>query len=531
MLNVYCSLVEREFKATKSLKQCQGLTAVILDEYIATDVIDDKFKDYLVDVLSSRFQQNSEMITEGTKFLTETKTLIELIQSVKRFNDTQEDQKTSALMRVMQYVFAADQQQIFLKYLLKLADVHAVNANYIEAGLTLLLHANKLTWSNDKILPALSTEFPEESERARKEKLYNKAIVYFDKGKDWERAIGLIRELSPIYEHETGEYKKLAAVLRQMGEFFEKINDSKRFFASYFYVAYYGKGFDDWGLRNNQYIYRGNEAERLMDFVERIMKRFPNAEMLKPMAPVTDEVLNGDGQYIQLMTVYPVEFGDIKTKCSPKDRNENISMNIAGYSQANKVKVFNYFRTYRMHPKDKEMNEISDLYTNITFLIIGKENTDIDTDDFLATNSFPTIVRRKRVIDTVEVILSPIENAVKNIEDKNTEIMELVISHRLDAKPDTGKVCLIFLFELTILAFYAIERNNRCSCNGWRWQIFVCILQQRICIGKSKECWCIAKTTKSVGATIGCFGKGIAHVSYIRNCCDQEARRTFIANV
>lgn len=67
------------------------------------------------------------------------------------------------------------------------------------------------------------------------------------------------------------------------------------------------------------------------------------------------------------------------------------------------------------------MNEISDLYTNITFLIVGEENTDIDNDDFLAANSFPTIVRRKRVIRTVDVLLSPIENAVKNIEDKVTK--------------------------------------------------------------------------------------------------------------
>jgi hypothetical protein len=77
--------------------------------------------------------------------------------------------------------------------------------------------------------------------------------------------------------------------------------------------------------------------------------------MLKPTTQVGDEILNGDGQYIQIITVYPTEFMDIVTKCSPKERNENISMNIAGYSQANKIKVFNYFRTFRMHPKDKEV--------------------------------------------------------------------------------------------------------------------------------------------------------------------------------
>ncbi|KAL0477542.1 dedicator of cytokinesis protein 1 [Acrasis kona] len=445
MLNVYCSLVETEFKHTGSLRQCQGLTAFILDEYIASDALDDKLKDYLVTVLSERFDRDPLMTSHGNKFLSETKILIDLIGAVKRYNDAQEDQKTSALLKVMQYVFNADQQEIFIKYLIKLSNVHATNCNYIEAGLTLMLYADKLDWNGNRELPHLNQAFVKQDEQTRKEELVLQAIDHFDKGKDWERANGLIQQLVNRYITQTGEYKKLAQIMRRQGDFYDKIMDTKRFYASYFYVAYYGKGFDDLTLRNNQYIYRGNEAERLMDFVERIMKRFPNAEMLKPLVPVSDEVLNGDGQYIQLITVYPVDQDEVIRRTVPKARNEKVSMNIYSYAGANDVSVFHYSRTFRMHPKDKEMNEISDLYTTLTLLYVGNqhlENVKNQDDDFLAGNSFPTIVRRKKILKSLEITLSPIQNAVKNIEDKNTELMELVISHNVDAKKDTNKLSM-----------------------------------------------------------------------------------------
>lgn len=77
--------------------------------------------------------------------------------------------------------------------------------------------------------------------------MYNTVIDYFDKGKDWERAIQLTQELSAYYK-KIYEYKKLSKLLQKQGELYEKIADKKRFFASYFYVAFYGKGFQDYGV-------------------------------------------------------------------------------------------------------------------------------------------------------------------------------------------------------------------------------------------------------------------------------------------
>src|SRR5690606_115980 len=83
------------------------------------------------------------------------------------------------------------------------------------------------------------------------------------------------------------------------------------------------------------------------------------------------------------------------------------------------------------HKEDKKMNEYRDLWTRIFFLVIDKEKT------------FPGIVRRMEIKEKKEVLLNPVENAIKNIEDRCSEITELIISHQLDAVPDTNKLSMM----------------------------------------------------------------------------------------
>jgi Dock homology region 2 len=140
---------------------------------------------------------------------------------VQRYNDTQEDEKVSALLKVIEYVLQAGKLALFNKYSLMLCAAHEANKNFVEAALCLLLVASKLSFTSESILAPIAattsdTQWSvEESERCRKERLYLRAIDLLDRGKDWERAVVLIRELIPIYELQTFEYKKLADLLRR----------------------------------------------------------------------------------------------------------------------------------------------------------------------------------------------------------------------------------------------------------------------------------------------------------------------------
>ncbi|ELW67263.1 Dedicator of cytokinesis protein 1 [Tupaia chinensis] len=156
-------------------------------------------------------------------------------------------------------------------YLYKLCDLHKECDNYTEAAYTLLLHAKLLKWSEDVCAAHLTQRdgYQATTQGQLKEQLYQEIIHYFDKGKMWEEAISLGKELAEQYETEMFDYEQLSELL--------------------------GKVF----------IYRGKEYERREDFEARLLTQFPNAEKMKTTSPPGDDIKNSSGQYIQCFTVKP----------------------------------------------------------------------------------------------------------------------------------------------------------------------------------------------------------------------------------
>jgi hypothetical protein len=48
---------------------------------------------------------------------------------------------------------------------------------------------------------------------------------------------------------------------------------------------------------------------------------------------------------------------------------------------------------------------------------------------YITEDTFPTIHRRSSIIKTAVVEVSPIENAIKSMKEKNQELLELAIKH------------------------------------------------------------------------------------------------------
>ena len=89
--------------------------------------------------------------------------------------------------------------------------------------------------------------YPTQKEWQRKEELYLKIIYYLEKGKQWEHAIPLCKELSHIYEDKVFDYSKLSSILKRQASLYEKVistsEDALRLDPEYFRVGFYGKGF------------------------------------------------------------------------------------------------------------------------------------------------------------------------------------------------------------------------------------------------------------------------------------------------
>lgn len=76
-------------------------------------------------------------------------------------------------------------QEMYIRYLYKLCDLHMKCDNYTEAANTLKLHVGLLKWTDDGLDPMLQSGWypAARTHRELKEYLYYDIISYFDKGK------------------------------------------------------------------------------------------------------------------------------------------------------------------------------------------------------------------------------------------------------------------------------------------------------------------------------------------------------------
>ena len=294
-----------------------------------------------------------------------------------------------------------------MRYVYKLYDLHCECDNFTEAAYTLKHHADLLSWKHSRITGSskCSRYANLNYTDTLKERLYYDIIESFKKGKMWEEALKICKELAMRYEEVTMEYDKLASLFADMSKFYENIMNSEivRPEPEYFRVAYYGRGFPAF-LQNKVFIYRGNGYERLSDFQMRILEPFPNAEVMRTLAAPSKEDMDSPKQHIQIN----------KVDCLP-EKSQLTSMDVATqirqYYLVNLIDTFCYSRPFHRGQKDPN-NEFATLWTEKTIL---KTNYKL-----------PGLQRCFPVISTVKLELTPLDNAINLIHNTNEELTILV---------------------------------------------------------------------------------------------------------
>eukprot|EP00002_Diphylleia_rotans_P033952 TRINITY_DN726_c0_g1_i1.p1 TRINITY_DN726_c0_g1~~TRINITY_DN726_c0_g1_i1.p1 ORF type:complete len:1627 (-),score=400.74 TRINITY_DN726_c0_g1_i1:247-5127(-) len=418
-LNLYFSTIERETEETGNFVLVERCTIDTLDT-IANEQNADAFKERFCTRLQAKFQASKSSASKRSEsFLNDIRQLLDLMSALRSYpmDLVYEDERTLAILKLMTYLKQTERHESYKKYVHMLRDLHVHNGNFSEAGFTLMLHGELLDWSEETV-PAIG-EYDSESNASRKERVYLQAIEYFDKGKLWEKAIGLIKELRIQYEDVQYDYHKLSNILNREAQMRTNIADQERFYAEYFRVAYFGRGFPS-EYQGKEFVYRGYELEKISEFVQRIQNKFPNAEILQSSAPPSAELANSDGLYIQINTVYPSSVEEMKGQSKPQLKR-HMPTRIQKYINSNNVQIFVFSRPFRKTTGKLE-NEFKDLWISNTYLTVK--------------DAFPTIHRRSEVVERVSVELSPVENAAKSVQSKNKDLEEFV--NRF-TKPDVDK--------------------------------------------------------------------------------------------
>ncbi|XP_071068039.1 dedicator of cytokinesis protein 5 isoform X2 [Dasypus novemcinctus] len=385
-----------------------------LDQEVEGGRGDEQYKVLLEKLLLEHCRKHKYLSSSGEVFVLLVSSLLENLLDYRTIvmHDESKENRMSCTVNVLNFYKEKKREDIYIRYLYKLRDLHRDCENYTEAAYTLLLHAELLQWSDKPCVPHLlqRDSYYVYTQQELKEKLYQEIISYFDKGKMWEKAIKLSKELAENYESKIFDYEGLGNLLKKRASFYENIIKAMRPQPEYFAVGYYGQGFPSF-LRNKIFIYRGKEYERREDFSLRLLTQFPNAEKMTSTTPPGEDIRSSPKQYMQCFTVKPV------MSLPPSYKDKPVPEQVLNYYRANEVQQFRYSRPFRKGEKDPD-NEFATMW--------------IERTTFTTAYTFPGILKWFEVkhISTEEI--SPLENAIETMELTNEKISNCVQQHAWD---------------------------------------------------------------------------------------------------
>ncbi|KAF3855666.1 hypothetical protein F7725_016389 [Dissostichus mawsoni] len=209
--------------------------------------------------------------------------------------DETENKKIGCTVNLLNfYKSDINKEEMYIRYIHKLCDMHLQAENYTEAGFTLLLYWELLHWDERPLKDFL--HYPAQTEWHRKEGLCRKVVHYFNKGKCWEFGIPLCRELA--FQYETlYDYQSLSWIRKMEAAYYDNIMEQQRLEPEFFRVGFYGRKFPFF-LRNKEFVCRGHDYERLEAFQQRMLGEFPQAIAMQHPNQPDEAILQCDAQCI-----------------------------------------------------------------------------------------------------------------------------------------------------------------------------------------------------------------------------------------
>uniref|UniRef100_A0A8C1NV16 Dedicator of cytokinesis 1 n=1 Tax=Cyprinus carpio TaxID=7962 RepID=A0A8C1NV16_CYPCA len=410
---IFFDMMQCEFHFRRCFQTFENEIITKLDHEVEGGRGDEQYKILFQKILLEHCRKHKYLAKTGETFVTLVVRLLERLLDYRTImHDENKENRMSCTVNVLNFYKEIEREEMYIRYLYKLCDLHKECDNYTEAGYTLLLHAKLLKWSEEACAAHLTQRdgYQATTQCQLKDQLYQEIIKYFDKGKMWEEAIILGKELAEQYENEMFDFEQLSALLRKQAQFYENIVKVIRPKPDYFAVGYYGLGFPSF-LRNKMFIYRGKEYERREDFEARLLTQFPNAEKMKTTTPPSEDIRSSSGQYIQCFTVKPI------LELPPKFQNKPVSEQIVSFYTVNEVQKYQYSRPVRKGEKDPD-NEFANMW--------------IERTTFVTAYKLPGILRWFEVLSVSAEEISPLENAMETMQLTNEKINNMVQRHLND---------------------------------------------------------------------------------------------------
>lgn len=417
-LHIFFDMMDCEQRAHGNFKQVESELIDKLDILISDNKGDDEYRQLFNTMLLDRVQSEDPAWKEnGSAFISSVTRLLERLLDYRSViqGDENRDKRMSCTVNLLNfYKNEINRKEMYLRYIYKLHALHVSADNYTEAGFTLKLYADSLSWNNAPLISDPLAQ-PGQTEWQRKEELYHQIIRYFDKGKCWEKGIPLCKELAELYERRLFDYMKLGQILQTQARFCDNILHQLRPEPEYFRVGFYGLSFPLF-VRNKVFVYRGLEYERIEAFTQRLQTEFASAQIMSKNTPPSHAILHSDGQYIQICNVKPLPDSGPPHCEAPL---APVPFKVARFYQVNQVSRFQLDRPVHKPPIDKE-NEFKSLWLERTLLVIA--------------SPLPGILRWFEVVQMSVEEVPPVQFACETMQNVNCKLSQLIATYTQDPK-------------------------------------------------------------------------------------------------
>uniref|UniRef100_A0A669CXT2 Dedicator of cytokinesis 3 n=1 Tax=Oreochromis niloticus TaxID=8128 RepID=A0A669CXT2_ORENI len=407
MIPIFHDMMDWEQRKNGNFKQVEAELIDKLDSLVSEGKGDENYRELFGLLLLEKIEQETWRET-GISFVTSVTRLMERLLDYRDCmkGDETENKKIGCTVNLLNfYKSEINKEEMYIRYIHKLCDMHLQAENYTEAAFTLLLYWELLQWDERPLKEFL--HYPAQTEWHRKEGLCRKVIHYFNKGKCWEYGIPLCRELAFQYES-LYDYQSLSWIRKMEAAYYDNIMEQQRLEPEFFRVGFYGRKFPFF-LRNKEFVCRGHDYERLEAFQQRMLGEFPQAIAMQHPNQPDEAILQCDAQYLQIYAVTPVP--DSVTVL----QMDRVPDRIKSFYRVNNVRRFRYDRPFHKGPKDRD-NEFKSLWIERTTLIL--------------THPLPGISRWFEVEKRELVEVSPLENAISVVENKNQELRTLISQYQ-----------------------------------------------------------------------------------------------------
>uniref|UniRef100_A0A3B4A7C3 Uncharacterized protein n=1 Tax=Periophthalmus magnuspinnatus TaxID=409849 RepID=A0A3B4A7C3_9GOBI len=241
--------------------------------------------------------------------------------------------------------------------------------------------------------------------------LLEQAAASFSMAGMYEAVNEVYKVLIPIHEANR-DAKKLATIHGKLQEAFGKIvhQDGKRMFGTYFRVGFYGSKFGD--LDEQEFVYKEPAITKLAEISHRLEgfygERFgeDQVEVIKDSNPVDKCKLDPNKAFIQITYVEPYfDTYEMKDRITYFDKNYNL-------------RRFVYCTPFTLD--GRAHGDLHEQYKRKTILT--------------TSHAFPYIKTRINIIHKEEIISTPIEVAIEDMQKKTQELAFATHQDPADAK-------------------------------------------------------------------------------------------------